>query len=171
MDNTNTTTSRRQFQRRSAVACTLCHARKVRCNVSLSGSPCANCERDRTECVLHSSGRGKYKRRSTKTVDVSSVHVQSVTATDVGERRLENLSTPNEDVHVHEPPLPFQHVLQSPPASHSSPFSSLATTTKDDGENSDAWVSIVESPMAHGSTLVPLFSGQYLSPIFEALKT
>lgn len=49
--------------RRAPVACGACHSRKVRCNVALSGQPCANCEQDDVECVLHVSARGKYRRR------------------------------------------------------------------------------------------------------------
>ena len=49
-------------KRRAAAACTACHARKVRCNVVSSGRPCANCQQDQNECVLHVSARGKHKR-------------------------------------------------------------------------------------------------------------
>ncbi|KIW94791.1 uncharacterized protein Z519_04768 [Cladophialophora bantiana CBS 173.52] len=50
-------------KRRAPIACTACHARKVRCNVVLVGQPCSNCQQDQTQCALHVSARGKHKRR------------------------------------------------------------------------------------------------------------
>lgn len=44
------------------MACSFCHARKVRCNVAFAGPPCGNCIQDGVDCILHVSGRGKYKR-------------------------------------------------------------------------------------------------------------
>lgn len=49
-------------KRRAPVACTACHARKVRCNVVSSGRPCFNCQQDQSVCVLHVSARGRHKR-------------------------------------------------------------------------------------------------------------
>ncbi|KAJ9614202.1 hypothetical protein H2200_002338 [Cladophialophora chaetospira] len=54
-------------KRRAAIACTSCHARKVRCNVVLVGQPCSNCQQDQTLCALHVSARGKHKRRKVNT--------------------------------------------------------------------------------------------------------
>lgn len=48
-------------QRRAAVACKVCHSRKVRCNISLNGRPCGNCKRDGHPCVPHVSQRGKAR--------------------------------------------------------------------------------------------------------------
>ncbi|TWU70773.1 hypothetical protein ED733_000899 [Metarhizium rileyi] len=48
----------RRVYRRAAVACKSCHGRKVRCNVALSGSPCANCAADGIACEI-----GQRKRR------------------------------------------------------------------------------------------------------------
>src|ERR1700712_2278296 len=52
-----------QKKQRAAIACTACHARKVRCNVVLVGQPCSNCQQDQEVCELHVSARGKHKRR------------------------------------------------------------------------------------------------------------
>jgi hypothetical protein len=40
-------------RRRAQVACTMCHARKVRCNVNMT-KPCTNCVGDALECTLPS---------------------------------------------------------------------------------------------------------------------
>lgn len=47
---------------KARVACTVCHRRKVRCNLGMVGMPCSNCLQDETECLLHVSARGKHKR-------------------------------------------------------------------------------------------------------------
>lgn len=46
---------------RAPAACINCHARKVRCNVIVAGQPCANCQQDGRECILHVSERGRQK--------------------------------------------------------------------------------------------------------------
>lgn len=48
-------------QRRAAVACKVCHSRKVRCNISLNGRPCSNCKRDGHPCVPHAPQRRKTR--------------------------------------------------------------------------------------------------------------
>jgi hypothetical protein len=40
-------------RKRSAIACTVCHDRKVRCNVAISGVPCSNCALDNTVCRIY----------------------------------------------------------------------------------------------------------------------
>jgi hypothetical protein len=40
-------------RKRSAIACTICHDRKVRCNVAISGIPCSNCALDSTVCRIY----------------------------------------------------------------------------------------------------------------------
>ncbi|PGH09318.1 hypothetical protein GX51_00760 [Blastomyces parvus] len=48
-------------RKRARMACTWCHERKVRCDVSIHGSPCTNCRLDGHECTIRSSacrGRG-----------------------------------------------------------------------------------------------------------------
>jgi hypothetical protein len=42
-------------RKRATVACCSCHARKVRCNVSLQppGAPCANCAQDNIACRIY----------------------------------------------------------------------------------------------------------------------
>lgn len=37
--------------RRSAVACTTCRRRKIRCDVTVSGAPCTNCHHENDRCV------------------------------------------------------------------------------------------------------------------------
>ena len=39
-------------RKRARVACTWCHERKVRCDVSIRGSPCTNCQLDGHQCNL-----------------------------------------------------------------------------------------------------------------------
>lgn len=56
-------------RKRAPVACTECHARKIRCSVASSGQPCFNCRQDDTECILHISARGKRRGpRSSKQI-------------------------------------------------------------------------------------------------------
>lgn len=50
MDNTSPAESTTRRRKRSAVACTKCHQRKVRCDVSNIGLPCSNCVHDRAVC-------------------------------------------------------------------------------------------------------------------------
>ena len=40
-------------RKRSAIACTVCHDRKVCCNVAISGVPCGNCSLDGTQCRIY----------------------------------------------------------------------------------------------------------------------
>jgi hypothetical protein len=40
-------------RKRSAVACTRCHDRKVRCSAAFQGIPCANCAQDGTTCTIY----------------------------------------------------------------------------------------------------------------------
>ncbi|KAM5346048.1 hypothetical protein ACJ41O_009053 [Fusarium nematophilum] len=42
----------RRVQKRAAHACLRCRTRKVRCNVSISGTPCMNCRLDGYECEV-----------------------------------------------------------------------------------------------------------------------
>lgn len=60
--------SNRPVKRRASKACCCCRARKVRCDVVESGSPCTNCRLDQVECVVTES-----KRR--KLVHVKNYHV------------------------------------------------------------------------------------------------
>ncbi|KAL4910578.1 hypothetical protein BDW74DRAFT_172052 [Aspergillus multicolor] len=53
--------------RRSAVACITCRHRKIRCDVSINGSPCINCQPDEKQCVVVNSRRVrrvKHQQRS-----------------------------------------------------------------------------------------------------------
>lgn len=40
-------------RKRSAIACTVCHDRKVRCNAASNGIPCSNCILDGTPCRIY----------------------------------------------------------------------------------------------------------------------
>ncbi|ETI19562.1 hypothetical protein G647_09396 [Cladophialophora carrionii CBS 160.54] len=68
------TVARPQKRRRAAIACTSCHARKVRCNVVLVGQPCSNCQQDQALCLLHVSARGKHKRRRVNREEEEACH-------------------------------------------------------------------------------------------------
>ncbi|KAK7203927.1 fungal-specific transcription factor domain-containing protein [Myxozyma melibiosi] len=49
---------------RSSIACKRCHASKIRCDVSINGSPCTRCrERSQTDCQPIESRRGLYDRK------------------------------------------------------------------------------------------------------------
>ncbi|KAK9364445.1 fungal-specific transcription factor domain-containing protein [Lipomyces kononenkoae] len=51
--------------KRSSIACKRCHASKIRCDVSINGSPCTRCrERNFTDCQLIESRRGLYDRKA-----------------------------------------------------------------------------------------------------------
>ncbi|CAG8137722.1 unnamed protein product [Penicillium olsonii] len=53
--------SPRRLRRRARKACVYCHNRKVRCNVSIRGSPCVNCRLDGETCII--PGRSKNIKR------------------------------------------------------------------------------------------------------------
>lgn len=50
----------RPVKRRASKACCCCRARKVRCDVVESGSPCTNCRLDQVECIVTESKRRRY---------------------------------------------------------------------------------------------------------------
>lgn len=54
--------SRDAVKRRSSRACRTCRARKVRCDITIHGSPCTNCRLDKVDCVLLVSKRGPKPR-------------------------------------------------------------------------------------------------------------
>ncbi|KLJ05857.1 hypothetical protein EMPG_10711 [Blastomyces silverae] len=61
LQQTRTMESSQRPRKRARMACTWCHERKVRCDVSIHGSPCTNCRLDGHECTIRSSacrGRG-----------------------------------------------------------------------------------------------------------------
>ena len=49
----------RTVKRRASKACHCCRARKVRCDVVESGTPCTNCRLDQVECLVSHSKRRK----------------------------------------------------------------------------------------------------------------
>jgi hypothetical protein len=58
-------TQRGRPRQRSAVACTWCHSRRVKCNAAAKGTPCSNCEGAGRNCMLIESKRGKKRKVST----------------------------------------------------------------------------------------------------------
>ncbi|KAJ9628263.1 hypothetical protein H2204_009380 [Knufia peltigerae] len=58
-------TQRGRPRQRSAVACTWCHSRRVKCNAAARGTPCSNCETAGRQCMLIESKRGKRRKIST----------------------------------------------------------------------------------------------------------
>lgn len=53
--------SLRKIQRlRSKVACQTCHRRKVRCDVSQTGSPCSNCQHETAICEVLPRKKHRY---------------------------------------------------------------------------------------------------------------
>lgn len=58
-------TQRGRPRQRSAVACTWCHSRRVKCNAAAKGRPCTNCENANRPCTLIESKRGKKRKLST----------------------------------------------------------------------------------------------------------
>lgn len=61
----NSSTQRGRPRQRSAVACTWCHSRRVKCNAAAKGRPCTNCENANRPCTLIESKRGKKRKLST----------------------------------------------------------------------------------------------------------
>ena len=61
--------SGRTVKRRAPRACHCCRARKVRCDVVESGTPCTNCRLDEVECVVSDSKRKKRPRAAAADVD------------------------------------------------------------------------------------------------------
>ncbi|KIX01614.1 uncharacterized protein Z518_09340 [Rhinocladiella mackenziei CBS 650.93] len=57
-------TQRGRPRQRSAVACTWCHSRRVKCNAAAKGTPCSNCEAGNRHCMLIESKRGKKRKAS-----------------------------------------------------------------------------------------------------------
>lgn len=57
-------TQRGRPRQRSAVACTWCHSRRVKCNAAAKGTPCSNCEGAGRNCILIESKRGKKRKAS-----------------------------------------------------------------------------------------------------------
>lgn len=47
------------LRRRASKACRVCHNRKVRCDVSRTGTPCSNCSRAAVVCSVDDAGREK----------------------------------------------------------------------------------------------------------------
>ncbi|KAK9321831.1 fungal-specific transcription factor domain-containing protein [Lipomyces orientalis] len=66
---TTTTTATRNGNgkgrsQRSSIACKKCHASKIKCDVSVHGSPCSRCsDRGLADCELIKSRRGTYDRK------------------------------------------------------------------------------------------------------------
>lgn len=56
------TQARDAIKRRSARACLTCRNRKVRCDTTITGSPCTNCRLDNIDCVIIASKRGPKPR-------------------------------------------------------------------------------------------------------------
>lgn len=65
--------------KRASVACKACNSRKVRCTVTLSGPPCANCSVDGIPCVVQSR-----KRRRNSELLLSASPCDSKTSDDHG---------------------------------------------------------------------------------------
>lgn len=47
-------------RKRSVIACSACHQRKVRCNVAFQGVPCTNCAQDDAKCEIYRRKIGMY---------------------------------------------------------------------------------------------------------------
>ena len=47
-------------KRRAGAACTRCQSRKVRCDLTIHGSPCTNCKLDGMPCTTRPSRRQRY---------------------------------------------------------------------------------------------------------------
>ena len=58
-------TQRGRPRQRSAVACSWCHSRRIKCNAAAKGTPCSNCEAAGRNCMLIESKRGKKRKVST----------------------------------------------------------------------------------------------------------
>lgn len=60
-------TSKLERVPRAARACVVCHARKVRCDLSTTRSQCSNCQRDGQQCEPRLQQRRSHQSRATST--------------------------------------------------------------------------------------------------------
>ncbi|KAL4736103.1 fungal-specific transcription factor domain-containing protein [Aspergillus similis] len=56
--------------KRASRACQRCHARKVRCDATVTGFPCTNCQLDNYPCQAFTGGRERRKQLSLAEIDV-----------------------------------------------------------------------------------------------------
>ena len=65
-------------RQRSAIACELCHSRRVKCNAAANGLPCSNCKATGFPCRLIESKRGR--KRKLKSSPGQNTHIYSASA-------------------------------------------------------------------------------------------
>ncbi|KAH0832823.1 cutinase transcription factor 1 alpha [Fonsecaea pedrosoi] len=116
-------TQRGRPRQRSAVACTWCHARRVKCNAAAKGTPCSNCEAGGRHCMLIESKRGKKRKVSTSPSatqrDLSSIAQASPTETTPGHGN------------VYDPLKGVRNQPKSPQESHNPRTGSTSTGVPD----------------------------------------
>ncbi|OAP59360.1 hypothetical protein AYL99_06658 [Fonsecaea erecta] len=173
-------------RKRSAIACTRCHDRKVRCSVAFQGIPCANCAQDGTVCKVygqqhvasvslpspghppgHSSRSIEYNSRPDQAIPPSSKSAYpltpsptSIALTEVTRQGSDTVEVPREHLNVDKsPPAP---IVTSPERQREPDTSSeIATGTQQTPTTvSD---SVSEKPRGNDSSrdiLVPYYAGE-----------
>ncbi|OAG45470.1 hypothetical protein AYO21_00104 [Fonsecaea monophora] len=136
-------------KRRAPIACTACHARKVRCNVVLVGQPCSNCQQDQTQCALHVSARGKHKRRRLN----KNSHLHTVTPPSLSS------SGPTADAQT-QPPATTDFADSNP--SVTPPSQPPSRDEYESQANVEAYRNIVDAVETNGAK-VPLYVGELQS--------
>jgi len=109
----STSTCRGKPRQRSAVACQICHTRRIKCDAVAKGLPCSSCERTGQRCRLIDSKRHRKKTRPASSAfrnppspvtSVGSINTTSAalrsspTAAQINDR-LPNLPLDTEDCH------------------------------------------------------------------------
>jgi hypothetical protein len=130
---------------RAREACTVCHRRKVRCNMGIVGIPCSNCFQDGTDCVLHISARGKRRR----VCDDTSATSRTV-APQTGRAAATNIC-----LHEQGPIRPTSNFNETPTPPSQLPLTPEATVDDQDGHVT--WAEHLARPVQHESHLEAVF--------------
>lgn len=130
---------------RAREACTVCHRRKVRCNMGIVGTPCSNCFQDGTDCVLHISARGKRRRVGDDTAAISRTVVPQT-------RRAVSTNT---GLHEQGSVRPTSNFNETPTPPSQLPLTPEATVDDQDGHVT--WAEHLAQPVQHESHLEAVF--------------
>ncbi|EXJ67823.1 uncharacterized protein A1O5_09169 [Cladophialophora psammophila CBS 110553] len=95
-------------RKRSAIACTRCHDRKVRCSLAFQGIPCANCAQDGTVCKVygqqHAARSGQASRPSSTPVYPLTPSPRSIPTAEVSHQGSDEVEVPRECANLEKSP-------------------------------------------------------------------
>ncbi|KAH7109879.1 putative fungal-specific transcription factor [Dendryphion nanum] len=98
-------------RKRTTGACQSCHARKVRCSLPLTGSPCMNCSLDRLVCEPRVTKRRRIDQHALPTQDTPVVLSSAATASAVHRTDLEDSnSTQTFNIEIPDSPENLPHL-------------------------------------------------------------